>query len=622
MTPLTEISGPPVDAAVGGRWIFDRIEEWAKREPNRPAFVLDQADYTEEFSYADVIRFMNEIASILEARGIQRGDRVGILMENVPHWVFALLGILRIGAIAVPLAPPLPESTLKRFCRHAECSLVFVDAQNLEMARGLDVPYLQLPYGEGEKAAEWPSPFQAPRDDETALIIYTSGTTGDPKGVEITLSNLAHEIRGVIESFELSDNHHILSVLPFSHVLPLVANGIGPLCIGASVIFLSSISPQRIVDAFHKHRITFFVCVPQFFYVLHKRIFSQVAAQSWILRKVFRLLFSIAGHVRNPEYRRKLFARIHRTVGPELRVLASGGSRFDPQVANDLDRLGYAMLQAYRLTETSAAATATPWKANAIGTVGLPIRGVEVRIDSANGDGVGEICIRGPILMKGYYRDPAATQDAVKDRWFYSGDLGYLQSDGNLVITGRSKDVIVLANGKNVYPEDLEVHYSQSAWIKELCIIGVSEPDGERLHAIVVPDMDEFRRRGQSTIAENIQFDLESLSKQQPSYYRILSFSIRHDPLPRTVTRKLQRYQIQEEEKDRYNATVRRAASAEHVRFKEGAGAVVAKFVRQTKPDVGPLDVSMNLELDLGFDSLARVELLGLAEAELGVRVD
>jgi long-chain acyl-CoA synthetase len=280
------------------------------------------------------------------------------------------------------------------------------------------------------------------------------------------------------------------------------------------------------------------------------------------------------------------------------------------------------MLQAYGLTETAAAATATPVKANVIGAVGSPIRGVSIRIDAPDKDGVGEVCIKGPIVMKGYYKDERSTQESVKDGWFHSGDLGLLQRDGNLVITGRSKDVIVLANGKNVYPEELEAHYSASPWIKELCVLGVSEPGGERLHAVVVPDMEEFRKRGQSTIAENIQFDLETLSKQLPSYYRILSFSVRHEPLPRTVTRKLQRFQIQREEEERKTASIRREAKVEHALFKEGAGAVVAQLVRQAKPDVGPLDPSMNLELDLGLDSLARVEMLGLAEAQLGVRID
>ena len=163
--------------------------------------------------------------------------------------------------------------------------------------------------------------------------------------------------------------------------------------------------------------------------------------------------------------------------------------------------------------------------------------------------------------MKGYYRDERATKRRSGMAGTTPAISGVCKPDGNLIITGRSKDVIILANGKNVYPEELEAHYGQSPWIKEICVIGhVPEPEGERLHAVVVPDMEEFRRRGQSSISENIQFDLENLSKQLPSYYRILSFSIRNEPLPRTVTRKLQRFEIQREETERKNASVRQGS--------------------------------------------------------------
>src|SRR5688572_9167466 len=199
MSALTEISGQPADASVTGRWIFDRINDWVKQGPQRTAFVLDHADRLEEYTYADVVRFTERIAAALEAKGIKRGDRVGILMENVPHWVFALLGILRIGGVAVPLAPALSETALQRLCTHSECRLVFSDAQNIDKARSIKVDVTLLPSAEFMENSLPLSPFQPPSDNETALIIYTSGTTGDPKGVELTLFNLAHEIRGVAE---------------------------------------------------------------------------------------------------------------------------------------------------------------------------------------------------------------------------------------------------------------------------------------------------------------------------------------------------------------------------------------------------------------------------------------
>ena len=369
MSFLTEVSGPPVTDVPSPRWIFNRIEEWATRFPDRFAFAADYQDRVEEYRYADVLEQAEQIAGFLASKGITRGDHVGILMENIPQWVFVLLGAMRLGAVTVPLATTLPESSIRLIAEHAGCRLIFADEPNWEKAvnvcgkLGCAVISLQETRNPKSEIRN----FAEPAGDDTAILIYTSGTTGDPKGVELTFNNLIHEIRGAIESLQMSPDHRILSVLPFSHVLPLIANGLGPLSVGAGVVFLSSISPQRITEAFHRHRITFFICVPQFFYLLHKRIFAQVAAQPLPTRMLFRAMRAVSRRVRTPAVRRKLFSKIHRAIGPDLRLLASGGSRFDTKVAQDLNDLGYTMLQAYGLTETSAAATVTPPRDNRVG---------------------------------------------------------------------------------------------------------------------------------------------------------------------------------------------------------------------------------------------------------------
>jgi long-chain acyl-CoA synthetase len=625
---ITEFGAePPLSAPVPG-WIFHRIEEWVRRYPERPAFTLDDQDRTQQYRYADVLKESATVAAALGSIGIGRGDRVGILMENTPQWVFVLLGAMRLGAITVPLATTLPEPALAIIGRHAGCKVIHTDDTNLEKARavGAAIGCSIATREESSRTTADVFMFAPVSGKDTALLIYTSGTTGNPKGVELTFDNLNYEIQGTLEILEMSADHRILSVLPFSHVLPLIANALGPLCMGAEVVFLSSVSPQRIIEAFHRHRITFFICVPQFFYILHKRIFAQATAQNALTKIMFRILMAISAQLNSVSVRRKIFAKVHRAIGPDLRFLASGGSRFDPQVAEDLTLLGYVVLQAYGLTETSAAATATPVKANRLGTVGQPIRGVTIRIDSPSEEGIGEVWIRGPIVMKGYYGNEEQTSEAITDGWFRTGDLGFIYADGNLTITGRSKDVIVLANGKNIYPEELETHYSQSPFIKEICIFGAAaganEPEGETLHAIVVPDMDEFRKRGQTTITEMIRFEIENLSKQLPSYQRILSLSIRNEPLPRTVTRKLKRFEIRKEEKERRQISPEATAGADDPRFSSGVGAAVAALVRANKPGTGALNLAMNLELDLGFDSLARVELLSLLEARLGAHLD
>src|SRR3989442_4679429 len=244
---------------------------------------------------------------------------------------------MRMGAVTVPLATTLPENSLRLIAQHAGCRMIVADEQNWEKAervcRELKCALASPPgRGEGTGFAEIRDPHPAAlyaalsqgESSDTTIIVYPSGTTGNPKGVELTFDNLNNEIRGAIELLQMSPNHRILSVLPFSHVLPLVANALGPLCAGAAVVFLSSISPQRIIDAFHRHRITFFICVPQFFYVLHKRIVSQIESQSFPVRMLFRSMMTIAKRIPKPAVRRKLFSTIHQAIGPDLWLLASG----------------------------------------------------------------------------------------------------------------------------------------------------------------------------------------------------------------------------------------------------------------------------------------------------------
>src|SRR6185312_12171873 len=222
---------------------------------------------------------------------------------------------------------------------------------------------------------------------------------------------------------------------------------------------------------------------------------------------------------------------------------------FDPKIGRDLEDMGFNVLQAYGLTETSGAASLTPPGRNVLGSVGPALPGSEIRIaPSQQGSDDGEILIRGPIVMKGYYNRPDATAEVIKDGWLHTGDLGYLDASGNLFVTGRSKDVIVLSSGKNVYPEEIEAHYLQSPLIKELCVMGLEsrpgEPVAERLHAVIVPNFEVLRERKVVNAREVLRFDIEGLSAQLPSTKRILSYDIWQEDLPRTTTRKLKRFEI------------------------------------------------------------------------------
>ena len=266
MNMRTEVSGSPA-RQVSDLWFLEQFDRWVESEPDRFALGVDHPDRAEEYTYRDVSENSVKVARALAGSGVKPGDRVGILMDNSPHWVFAILGILRLGAVGVPLSTLLPADSVRRLIAHAECRQVFTDSSNVEIGlealASLDRHEVRLianapatdgavswdeflASGEGQ---EW-SPAASP--DGTAVLVYTSGTTGDPKGVMISTRGLSHDIDGIVRLTELDSNQRILSVLPFSHVLPLVANGLGPLAIGCSVVFLPTITPQGIIEAFKR----------------------------------------------------------------------------------------------------------------------------------------------------------------------------------------------------------------------------------------------------------------------------------------------------------------------------------------------------------------------------------
>src|SRR5262249_33267928 len=257
---------------------------------------------------------------------------------------------------------------------------------------------------------------------------------------------------------------------------------------------------------------------------------------------------------------RIFFVKIHRMLGPQIRYLVTGGSSFDPRIGRDLHKLGFTVLQAYGLTETTGGALLTPPKANVMGSVGQPLKGVQVKIvDPHPVEGalhaVGEVAIGGVIAMKGYYNRPDATAEAIRDGWLLSGDLGYLDERGNLFVTGRRKEVIVLSSGKNIYPEEIEGHYLKSPFIQEICVMGLlsrpGQPFAERLHAVVIPNFEILKQRKIVNAKQVIRFDIETLSQQLPSSKRILSYEIWQGSLPRTTTRKLKRFEVEKRVRQR-----------------------------------------------------------------------
>jgi long-chain acyl-CoA synthetase len=456
--------------------------------------------------------------------------------------------------------------------------------------------------------------------------MYTGGTTGTPKAVRLSLHSILVTIRDKLDVFPLSSSDHVLSILPMFHIMAIQANLLGPLLAGARITYLQTKDPAAIVNAFRELAITAFLCVPLFYYQVHRRIFSEVARQGFAKRAIFRGMLAISRGLRTTmgwNAGRFLFGPVHKKFGRQLRGFGVGAAGFAPDIAADLHDLGFAFFQGYGMTETSGLAAVTPMSVNGGLTSGRPLKNVQLRIDAPDEKGHGEVLLRGENIMKGYWKNPEATAAVLADGWLHTGDIGRLTPAGDLQIMGRRKEVIVLSSGKNIFPEPLERWFqAHCPLIQEICIFGLSSgrTGVERLHALIVPDSAKFRELAIVNIGEELRYRIENLNRSLPAHERLNGFDIRFEPLPRTSSRKLQRFRIQEE----FTPGEKPAASQPPLSasaVNESAGlAAVRKIIGRIKPGV-EIRPEMNLELDLAFDSLERVELLSNLQDAFGLRI-
>lgn len=632
---------------------YDRFVECAERWPQNIAVEVQRPDGIESHSYAELRRMAESIAAWLLDSEMAAGTRVAILADNHPRWVAAYLGIIAAGGTTVPLDTAYHADQVAKLLHDSGAKLLICDQQHLETARegvagsdtatvltnrqpGTTLPAQVVTDLDGIFAQYTGSLSPVPRSPgDVASLLYTSGTTADPKGVMLTHANLLAEADAVFAWAHIGPDDAILGVLPLFHVLSQMANLLLPLVAGTRVVYLSTLNTTELLRALRERNITAFAVVPQFFNLIHERIFKEVQQRGALARFAFRRMMglNIACRKFGFNLERLLFGRIKDLFGRRMRFLVTGGSRFDPKIASDFYALGVDVLQAYGLTETCGGAFVNSPGEVVIGSVGKALKGVEGKIMNAQSSdddspASGEILIRGPIVMKGYWNRPDATDQILKDGWLHTGDLGYFDDHGILFITGRQKDVIILANGKNVYPEEIEAHYLQSPLIKEICVLGLEDDGTEKLYAVITPNFEVLRQRKIVNTKEVIRFDVEGLSAKLPSTKRISGYEIWQEDLPRTTTRKLKRFEIEKRVKagkrEDGDAEIAKPLTQEDSAWLTQADHQRAlKIIHEYSPthpeNISPTD---NLELDLGLDSMRRVELLVALEQELGGDVE
>ncbi|HTJ45281.1 MAG TPA: AMP-binding protein [Kofleriaceae bacterium] len=489
-----------------------------------------------ELSYDQLRAQIVAVSSRLIARGLSTNARVALLSENRPEWSIAMLGALRAGAMVVPLDTKLGTSEITTLLAHAKPRVILAStaqrARAIEAARAAGIGsdrVLIIDDGSITSAGDIAPPVRT--HDDVALIVYTSGTTGSPKGVTITFGNLMHQVRAVGAAIGPQGRERFLSVLPLCHLYELICGLLVPLSRGATISYPAgeTLLPAELSRIMRERKITSLVGVPLLYRALSRGIDAEVKRASRGARIFVAMISAIAAVIPLEKLRRAIHRPILKSFGGALHQLYAGGAPLDPEVAKRFERMGLRIFQGYGLSETSPViATCTP-RAYRRGSVGRPLPGVEVRIAD------GEIQTRGPNVMRGYLDRADLTKDVfTRDGWFKTGDLGHLDDDGYLHVTGRAKDVIVLGGGKKVYPDEVELLLADHPGFAEVCVLGVPNRHGhEEVCAVVVP----AAAQGEADPEEEIARMLEGVA----AFKRPTRVLVRREPIPRTTTRKAKR---------------------------------------------------------------------------------
>jgi long-chain acyl-CoA synthetase len=593
----------------------------------------------QEFTYGQVLSRVRSIAAFLLQCDIAKGERIAILSENRPEWCMAYLGISFAGCIAVPLDAQFGPGEIRILLEDSGAVFVFHSAETAPalaealqgIPSGSEVATCAFDSGKFSEICSMQPPEDYPHlnEDDIASLIYTSGTTGAPKGVLLSHGNFCSDAEALLKIgiFEPEDN--LIAVLPFHHTYPFMGNFILPLAAGLTITFPVSLKGPELLTTIREKRVTVLVGVPQLLELIRNGIVNKMKQLPGPLPAITVSLMRFCGRIRRSTGKnlgRVVFGSAQRALGKQFRFFTSGGAKLDPEVMTDLEAIGFTVLEGYGLTETSPVVTFhSPFLERKAGSIGRQLPSVTIKVvDPGTGADLqalqeGEIVVRGPMVMKGYYKNPEATERVLREGWFHTGDLGFIDSDGYIFVTGRLKEVIVLSSGKNIYPDEVEKKYQQIPLIKELCVIGQGKKGfADSLHAVIVPDLEHARREGIANLQDALKWELEKVSLGMPPSMRLKGYTLHSDPLPRTPLGKLRRFMVKDLMREKTHK-VTPAQEEDTPLMRDDVGKRVAECIRPLLKEKIPVRARDNLELDLGLDSLARIELVVSLEKTFGI---
>ena len=545
----------------------DAIEKYS----NNNAFIIKNKAGTNEkytnITYKEFGLDIDSLGSILIKKGL-KGKRIAVIGPNRYEWMVTYLATVNGVGIVVPLDKGLPEKEIESLLQRSKADVVVFDKSynnvmkqlqedkttNVEyficMDEDNDFTYLNTLIEEGKKLLEegYEEFINAEiNEEEMKVILFTSGTTSASKAVMLSHKNIASNLYALQLAEKIYDTDVNLVFLPFHHTFG--STGLMLFLIsGATNVFCDGI--RHIQTNLKEYKVTTFVCVPLLLESMYKKIMNEVEKKG--KTKLIKTVIPICNFLAKIgiDVKRKVFKDIHAPLGSNLRFVVSGASAIDKKVAKGFNDFGILTVQGYGLTETSPVLTAENEKCIRYGSIGYPLANVEIKIDNPNEEGIGEIVAKGPNVMLGYYENEEATNEVIQidengDRWFHTGDLAYRDKDGYIFIAGRKKNVIVLKNGKNVYPEELEILVNNLPYVSESMVFGMPKDDDLVVSVKIVYNK-EYKEENNFTeedLKNKIWEDIKEINKEVPTYQHIKNLIITDEPMIKTSTAKVKRHE-------------------------------------------------------------------------------
>jgi long-chain acyl-CoA synthetase len=473
-------------------------------------------------TYQELQEKVRRFAGYLQGQQFHKGDRIMIWSASRINWMIAFLGALLAGLVVVPLDINNREDFLIKIAETTEAKALITTEKQYRGLKQVRVPFINietLPEGPLNTATEITG-------DDLAELVFTSGTTGQPKGVMLSHNNIASNAIAAVSVVNILESDRALSILPLSHMFEMTIE-IAILYTGASIVYARTLAPDALLKLLSSQRVTCMVLVPQalqlFMHGIERTVRQQKQERQW------ELLHRIAPHLPFG-LRKRLFSAVHKRFGGHFRFFVSGGAYLSPQLAQRWENMGFRVLQGYGATECSPVVSATPYNEHNLNSVGKPLPGVEVRIAEDK-----EILVHGPNVAQGYWKNPEATAAAFEQGWYRTGDLGFFDKNHNLYLKGRKKNLIVLANGMNVYPEDVENVLNTNPLVKDSIVLGLDEHGaGPEVYGVLL--MDE---------PEKAKAVIQQANKQLAPHQQVRGFIVwPEQDFPRTHTLKVKRQDV------------------------------------------------------------------------------